>query len=106
MGKTEFSTIDQLTSSAKIVASLPSTPASYYGFTAGQEIGETEWKGGELAFLTTSSKFHVQINTSGTTAAWYLIDEAWATTTSTSTSTSTSSSTSSSTSTSSTTTGA
>ena len=113
MGITKFDNINSITSRVKIVASVPTVPATYYGVTAADETDTIEWKGGELAYLSTTSKLYVQTATSGTSATWRYLNDAFASTTSsstssststTSTSTSTSSTTSSSTSTSSTTT--
>lgn len=94
MGITKYDTINTIVSNAKVVDELPTTSADYYGYTAGQDEN-TEFVGGELAYLSTDDTLHVQTATSGTTASWFGLATAFATTTSTSTSTSTSTTTSS-----------
>ena len=89
MGVTRYDFINAETANAKIVAALPTAATTYYGNVTGQDSIGVEWQGGELAYLTTSDKLHVQTATSGVTATWRVIDTAFATTSSTSTSTST-----------------
>ena len=98
MGVTNFDQLDAKIGRIPLGASLPTTPKGYYGNDADeQRVGSTEWKGGEVFYLTTDNRLYVQTATSGITATWKRLAAQFATsTTSTSTSTSTSSSTSSS----------
>lgn len=90
MSITQFTNIDASTARVKVVAAVPTAPATYYGVTAADETDVIEWKGGELAYLSTTSKLYVQTATSGQTATWRYLNDTFATTSSTSTSTSTS----------------
>jgi len=100
MGITQFDKINSTTSRAVVGAAVPTDPAVYYGNTSPEAIDTIEWKGGELYFLSTTSKLYVQTATSGQSATWRYLNDAFATTSSTSTSTSSSTTTSTTTSTS------
>jgi len=101
MGVTNFDQLDAETGRIKLVASLPTTPAGYYGDgsteTLEQRVSSTEWRGGEVCYLTSDNRIYIQQSTTGVTASWRRLLTQFATsTTSSSTSTSTSSSSSSS----------
>lgn len=51
-------------------SNLPTAPYQYYD-VASNDVDSTEWRGGEMAYLTTDKRFYIQQNTSGTTAKWY-----------------------------------
>lgn len=89
--------------SVRVMSSLPATADAYYGENVGQAAEPRDWIGGELVYLTTHNKLYMNSATSGRTATWRRLADAFATST-TSTTTSTSTSTSSTTTTSTTTT--
>lgn len=103
---TKFDNLRAKGANAKVSATFPSNAAEYYGGSINEFTDSLEWVGGELLLLTTDYRLYMNTATSGFTATWARLADAFATstTTSTTTSTSTSSSTSTSTSTSSTTT--
>jgi len=103
MGVTNFDQLDAKIGRIPLGASLPTTPKGYYGNDADeQRVASTEWKGGEVFYLTTDNRLYIQNATSGTTATWKRLAAQFATSTTSSSTTSTSTSTSSSTSSSST----
>lgn len=104
MGITNLDNINVKTSKVKVGTTVSSTPMAYYGFTAGQDVGDREWMGGELFYNTTDKKLYIQTATSGSsTGTWYKSVDTFATSTTTSSTTSTSTTTSTSSSTSTTT---
>lgn len=119
MSETNFDNLRATNANALYSSTFPSTPEEYYGSLEGKHPTDLEWTGGEILYYTTTNKLFIQTATSGETATWKQLADAFGTSTSTSTtsssstsssssststSTSTSSSTSTSTSTSSTTT--
>lgn len=60
---------------AYIGSNLPTTPFIYYG-TSAQDVDSVEWRGGEMAYLTTDNRFYIQTATSGTTSVWKRLLEA------------------------------
>lgn len=101
MSETNFDNVRATNANAKVSAAFPATPEAYYGTTEGKHPTDLEWVGGELLYLTTDNKLYMNIATSGETATWARLADAFGTSTTSSTSTSSSSTTSTSTSTSS-----
>lgn len=99
MGVTNFDQLDAKVGRVKIVSTLPTTPATYYGSDYGLQT--TEWRGGEIVYLSTDNRIYIQNATSGVSATWKRLVTQFATSTTSSSTTSSSSSTSTSTSTSS-----
>ncbi len=97
---TKVGSINSLTGHAKICANLDVTAYAYYG-AASNDVDSVDWRGGELAYLTTENNLYVQLTVGAGTYEWRRMCCPFVTTTSTSTSTTTSttSSTSSTTST-------
>lgn len=65
--------VDELrTAQARIYlgTSLPTAPSTFYD-NASNDVDSTEWKGGEMCYLTNINKLFIQQATSGTTAEWY-----------------------------------
>lgn len=93
---TKFDTLNAAGGSAKIAASLPTTPEAYYGADTG-DIDSVTWRGGEMLYLSTDNRLYIQQATSGRTATWKRLLTQFATSTSTTTTTTTTTSTSSST---------
>jgi hypothetical protein len=75
MGVTKYSELNTAQSACYIGATLPTTPAAYYG-NATNDVDSIEWHGGEMAFLNGSAsasgkfKLYIQTATSGVTATW------------------------------------
>lgn len=69
MGVTKIDELKVNQSRAYVVSDLPTTPQGYYG-SATSDVDSTEWRGGEICYLTTDNRFYIQQNTSGTTAEW------------------------------------
>jgi hypothetical protein len=69
-----FDQLDAAVGRIKLVTSLPTTVAGYYGAGA---IKSDEWRGGEIVFLTGTAtgcmKLYIQTATSGKTATWKCI---------------------------------
>jgi hypothetical protein len=57
-------------SRAYVGTSLPTLPYQYYD-AGSNDVDSVEWRGGEMAYLTTDNRFYIQQATSGTTAEWY-----------------------------------
>jgi len=103
MGLTNLDTINVTTARAKVLAASPSTPMDFYGFKAGQDVGDREWAGGEIYYNSADYKLYIQTATSGSGAGtWYKTTDLFVTTSTSTSTSSTSTSTTSSTSTSST----
>lgn len=75
MGITRINELKTPESRAKLVASLPTSPDTYYGTGIG-DVENRVWRGGELCYLTTDNRFYIQSATSGTTATWKRLLEA------------------------------
>lgn len=108
MSETNYDNLRARGATALRSSTFPATPEEYYGTLEGKHPTDLEWVGGELFYYTTTNRLFIQTATSGETATWKQMSDAFGTSTSTSTSsststTSTTSSTSSSSSTSSTT---
>lgn len=69
MGVTKLDEINAAQGRAYLGSNLPTTPSAYYG-SAANDVDSVEWRGGELAFLSTDYRLYIQTATSGTTAEW------------------------------------
>ena len=70
MGVTKINEIRAPQSRAYIGVNLPTAPYQYYD-SASNDVDSIEWRGGEVAYLTTDNRFYIQQATSGTTAEWF-----------------------------------
>jgi hypothetical protein len=69
MGTTKINELKAPQSRVFLAAKLPTAPYQYYE-AASNDVDSVEWRGGEIAYLTTDNRFYIQVNTSGTTASW------------------------------------
>lgn len=60
-----------------IASTLPTAPSTYYSTGLG-DVDSIAWKGGETAFNTSDNRFYIQTATSGTTAVWKRLLDAFA----------------------------
>ena len=69
MGVTKIDELRAPQSRAYIGSNLPTTPAQYYD-AASNDVDSVEWRGGEIAYNTSDTRFYIQTATSGTTPTW------------------------------------
>lgn len=70
MGVTKIDELNTPTARLHIVSALPTSPSDYYETGNEGDVDSTEWRGGEMAFLSGDNRLYIQTNTSGTTASW------------------------------------
>jgi hypothetical protein len=75
MGVTRIDELKVGQGRAKIVTDLPTSPDGYYGTGVGH-VNSRDWRGGELCYLSTDTRFYIQTATSGATATWKRLLEA------------------------------